>query len=121
RPAGGLLASLIVLLLLFFSALWYLSPSSGGKHFRLDQVRLLVAQGRVVDATFRDEDSRLAGHYKAGAPTPPGTPPPSQAADLPIDGGTFWTSYPSNGAVTSSLVEALQSAGAHVTVDGQSM
>ena len=118
--SGALLISLTVLLVVFFSAIFYLSPRSPGRHLRLDQVRALIGQGRVTDASFRDEDSRLVGHFSA-APPPAPNAAPAPPSDIPATKATFWTTYPSNGAVTASLVDALQSAGTKVSVDGQSM
>ncbi len=120
KPGVGLGISLGLLLVLFAGALVYLSPNSGGRHLRLDQVRMLVGQGRVTDATFRDEDNRLVGHFKEAPPPAAAAAPSAQAPDVPTDAGAFWTTYPANGAVTGALVEALQSSGTKVSIDGQS-
>ena len=124
RPAGrgftlALLAALIALLAAFFWCLSYLSPDAPGTRLALDQLQSLARQGRVVDATFHDEDARVVGSYRSVPAAAAGQPAPAPVPGLPTGEGEYWTSYPSGGAVTANLVEVLQSSGAHVEVDPQ--
>ena len=113
NPTRWLIATLVLLGVLFAAALGYLGADGPGQHLRLDQVRSLVAQGRVLDGTLRDQDSRLVGHLK---PVRTGAAP---GQSLPTASAAFWTALPSSGAVTAALVDSLQTSGAEVTVDSQ--
>jgi cell division protease FtsH len=132
RTALALLASLAALLAVFAWCLSYLSPSAEGRQLTLDQLGDLARSGRVVEATFRDEDSRIVGRYRAAVAvtvTPPAQPPAEgeqpattlapRPSTEPRGAGEFWTSYPSSGSVTARLIEQLEGAGAEVDIDDQ--
>jgi cell division protease FtsH len=134
RPSGrrgtiALLVSLVLLLAAFAWCLSYLSPASPGREFTIDQLGGMARAGRVSQASFRDEDSRIVGRYRTAPAvtiTPPVAPegqPPATVApaatSLPAGAGAFWVSYPSSGSVTARLVDQLEGAGARVEVDAQ--
>ncbi len=82
-----------------------IGPSSYGTQIPLSRAESLVAHRDVATAVLLDHDSRFELTTRAQEGLAP------QA---------LWTSYPSSGAVTQSLVTALSKSGANVIVDQQS-
>ncbi len=82
-----------------------IGPSSYGTQISLSRAESLVAHRDVATAVLLDHDSRFELTTRAQEGLAP------QA---------LWTSYPSSGAVTQSLVTALSKSGANVIVDQQS-
>src|SRR5262245_28496588 len=99
RAPVALLASLVLLLVLFLWALSYLGADQPGRHLTLDELAQATDQGEVDAVTFRDEDAVVVGTL--------------------ADGATFSVQYPSSDALTETLVRELAKSGAVVEVDGQ--
>ncbi len=136
----------LILLMLggFFAwSLGYVAPKPEGRRIRVDQLNLLAEEKRLATATFRDQDSQLAGTFLCAKPgsvakadTPPdpipGEPitaksgaarPRTRAplCDTGPPGGTerFWMSYPRSDTSTATLMQLAVTAGARVSVDPQ--
>src|SRR4051794_19544557 len=73
-------ASLLVLLVTFFSALGYLSADRPGQHLTLDQLNRLAAAKQIATLELRDQDAVAVGKTRRGT--------------------EFSVSYPSSDAVT---------------------
>ncbi|HME01525.1 MAG TPA: ATP-dependent zinc metalloprotease FtsH [Solirubrobacteraceae bacterium] len=95
----------IGLALTFALLLSSIGPSSYGTQISLSHAESLVLHKDVATAVLLDHDSRFELTTRAQEGLAP------QA---------LWTSYPSSGAVTQSLVSALSKSGANVIVDQQS-
>jgi cell division protease FtsH len=124
RPGARvwLAASLLVLLAAMGGCLWYLAPRTVGTELSVDALAGLMAEGRVAEATFLDEDARVVGSYVADAWAGEPAMPPALAADpaaAPTGTGTFWVSYPKSDTTTGLLLQSLTAVGARVEVDSQ--
>ena len=108
KLAYVLVATLAALLVAFWAALSYLRPDVAGTEVSIGRLSVLAEDKRLVRATFLDEDSIVTGSFTT--PSPSGGAPVSRH---------YWTAYPSNGAVTSLLLELTTKAGADVAVDAQ--
>jgi cell division protease FtsH len=107
KPAVlALVASVVVLLVLYGVALVFLSPSSPGREVSLDTLIEDTSAKRVTQAKFLDEDARIEGMLA-----------PANPAEAP---DRFWTSYPRSDAATNDLLRNLSGSGAKVSVDSQS-
>jgi len=95
----------IGLALTFALLLSSIAPSSYGTQISLSRAESLVAHKDVATAVLLDHDSRFELTTRAQEGLAP---------------EALWTSYPSSGAVTQSLVSALSKSGANVIVDQQS-
>jgi cell division protease FtsH len=123
----GLTATLLVLFGVFAGALNYLSATTAGRELTYDQLTALVRSGRVVEATFQDEDALVVGRFVA-TPLPSHAavrPSPTQtqsgaALPAPPGAGTFRLAYPKSDAVTGQLADDLVAGGARVAFDKQS-
>src|SRR4051794_33354879 len=107
----ALVASLAVLLVLFFLALTYLSPDRPGRKLTLSQLSTLADQGRVATAELRDQDAVVVAKFDPGAGD----------ATVPSNGGTASINYPASGTIDGQLVEQLRKGGADVSVNGQGL
>ncbi|HYV17266.1 MAG TPA: AAA family ATPase, partial [Conexibacter sp.] len=97
--ATGLLSAAIALVILFFVLLGNTRPESAGQPLALSQVFSLAHKHQVHDATLLDADARVVVVTR--------------------DGEVFWAAYPSSGAQTQALSDALQKSGATVAVKQQ--
>ena len=97
--ATGLLLGAIALTILFFVLLGATRPESPGTPVPLSQVFQLARASEVVDATLLDADDRIVIDTR--------------------DGQVLWAAYPSSGAQTQALTNALESGRAVVTVKQQ--
>src|SRR5690349_21229701 len=91
----GLLS--IVLFIVFFSMVGTLNPSSPGREAPLGQVLQAAQQRQVATATILDEDARIE--------------------ILTRSGQRAWAAYPKGEGQTSRLIDAMQKAGAVLSVD----
>jgi len=98
-----LACSLLALLLLYASALYFLRPASPGRQISLDALVRDAAAGEVTRAQFLDQDSRVTGVTARTGEAP----------------RRFWASYPKSDAATNDLLKSLLATDARVTVDGQ--
>ena len=94
-----MLASLVVLVVLFVVALGAAKADSPGDEVPLSTLLADVAAQKVPEATILDHDSRLVAT---------------------VEGKQIWASYPSSDAATDSLIKSLREGGTAVTVDQQS-
>jgi cell division protease FtsH len=125
----GLVVSGALLLALFFTSLAILFAPPAGRQVSVTQLAALAAGGRVVSATFLDEDSQVVATLrsvdaaKAAAATvkpDPALPPAVPQVDGVPDGAlTVRSAYPSNGAATNTTLQLLAASKARVTVDPQ--
>jgi cell division protease FtsH len=97
--AVGLMIAAITIAILFFALLGATKPSSSGTPLPLSSVFTLARRGDVTVATLLDQDSRVQVTTR--------------------DGNEFWSAYPSSGAQTSALSNALERGGAIVAVKQQ--
>src|SRR4051794_6789691 len=100
RAVLGLAASLLVLLVLFFASLSYLSADHPGRTVTLDQLGTLLHNRQVSSLELRDQDAVAVGQTTRKQ--------------------TFSVDYPSSDAVTDGLVKRAERADARVSVDLQS-
>src|SRR4051794_34816700 len=100
RAVLGLAASLLVLLVLFFASLSYLSADHPGRTVTLDQLGTLLHNRQVSSLELRDQDAVAVGQTTRKQ--------------------TFSVDYPSRDAVTDGLVKRAERADARVSVDLQS-
>jgi len=100
RTSLLLLASLLVLGVVFVVALRYTSPVQDGTQLRLDDVIRAAQDQAVVSATLHDVDHRITGTIQPGTIH-------------------FWSSYPASDAETPNLVETFVRGGSQVQVDSQ--
>ena len=122
----SLAATLLVLVITFAASLVVLFSSPDGKQVSLTQLSQLAAGGRVVSATFLDEDSQVVAKVRSveeasasRAADKAAAAKSVQVPGVPDDALTVRTAYPNNGATTNSTIQLLQSSGATVTVDPQ--
>jgi len=125
----GLIASALVLLAVFFTSLTVLFSDPAGKPVSVSQLASLATGGRVVSATFLDEDSQVVARLRsvddakalaATAKPDPALPPRVPHVDGISDGATtVRTAYPNNGSTTNTTMQLLQTSGAKVSVDQQ--
>jgi cell division protease FtsH len=90
----------VVLLILFFSLLGSIGPSSTGQKIPLSQVTTLAREHQIATATLLDHDSAVNVTTR--------------------DGGHYYAAYLSSGAQTQQLIAQLENGGAVVFVDQQS-
>ena len=134
----------VVLALLLGTFGWSLTYLFGsdpaGQPVDITELRALVDQGRVANATFYDEDNLVVGAFTACPPPPapaaparPGVPPaapvnrcpldPKFRSDSPVNSslleGQYKTAIPATGQLTGSLEQAIRSSGALVATDHQ--
>jgi len=116
---------LIVSLLLlgggFAWALNFLAPQPQGGRISLDQLLGLAEDGRIIDATFLDEDSMLTGSFSCSIPKKGAA---AHAAACPMgtkasDTADYWVPYPKSDLATGTLLQTVTKAGARVGVDPQ--
>lgn len=144
RLIYGLLSALVVLLILFFSALRYLEPSSSGIRLTISQLAALADEGRLETAFFHDQDAIITGRFAAegrdeesassrarGATkgdsartaadsgSGPSGAEPAEPSISPAGSGAYWVAYPENGALTAPLVAMVTDAKADASVDPQ--
>ena len=93
-----MLATLLVLVVLFVVTLRAAKPDARGEETALSQLVADTKAGKVKAATVRDHDARV---------------------ETTIDGKAVWAAYPGSDAATDSLLKTLQDASAVVTVDQQ--
>jgi cell division protease FtsH len=149
-PLTSLLAlASIALAIAFFVLLGSIGPSSRGAALPVSRVLTLAQGHEIAAATLLDHDNRVeivtranlsgaAGGSAAAGPAAraparggtqsvaPSTQPATQArqptaAGLAVASATaYWAAYPSSGAQTQQLLQALTRGGAAVAVDQQS-
>jgi cell division protease FtsH len=105
-PRLVLAATLVALFATLAAALSYLAPASPGRELSLSELSEHIDGGRVVEATFLDEDARITGRLSGGG-------------DGGQDPDGFWVAYPKSDSVTALLLQELTAAGAEVGVDAQ--
>jgi cell division protease FtsH len=110
-----LLASLVVLLAVFWAALTFLTPGAPGRQISIGGLGALAEQRRLASATFRDEDSIVTGTYVTGRTSAES----GLRGPAPAGAGAYWAAYPSSGSVTAILVQMATKADADVDVDPQ--
>ncbi|GAC1609316.1 MAG: hypothetical protein NVS3B26_09940 [Mycobacteriales bacterium] len=125
----SLVASLLLLVAFFLSALVLLFGSPTGTPVSVSQLAALAAAGRVETATFLDESSQVVATLRStraataaasadkGAPVSLKGPHVDGVPDAAV---TVRSAYPTNGSTTNSTMTLLESGGAKVTVDPQS-
>jgi cell division protease FtsH len=89
----------LFLVIVFFSLLGQIQPSSPGEKVPLSKVIKLTEDKQVEVATLLDQDSR--------------------AVVDTANGREIWAAYPSSNAQTNGLIRALSESGAVVTIDQQ--
>jgi cell division protease FtsH len=97
--ATGLLAGAVALTILFFALLGATRPESSGAPVPLSHVFQLARRRDVIDALLLDADNRVQVVTR--------------------DGELLWAAYPSSGAQTQALTDALARGRAVVTVKQQ--
>jgi cell division protease FtsH len=132
--AYGLIASLIVLLVIFGFCLSFVFGSEAqGKSVALNEVSALADQGRIKTAVLKDADNEVVIDYtvlddkvdpKTGKPTNIApidqTLPRTSPANDHLDRGKAHFALPSSGQAWTQLVSQLRSSGATYSVDKQS-
>ncbi len=105
RGPWVLATALLVLLLIYAGALFYLRPAAPGRALTLDALVQAAGDKRVETVRLLDEDARATGTVvlEEGKPAV-----------------RFWSSYPRSDAATNDLLKSLLGSGARVTVDSQS-
>ncbi len=98
--AWFLLAAAVGLLIVFFSLLGDIKPSSPGRQATLTEVTKLTRAERIGSVVMLDQDNRVVVRTDTGQ--------------------TLWAAYPATGANTGQLLARFQEAGARVVVDQQS-
>jgi cell division protease FtsH len=93
-----MLASLLVLAMLFFLALGAAKPDAPGREVSLSELLDDTAAQRVRTVRLLDHDGRIAAQ---------------------IGSERVWAAYPTSDATTQSLLDALRDGGATITVDQQ--
>ena len=124
RLVLGLAASLVVLLVVFLSALTYLFAGPGGKVVSADAVDKLSAGSRVSSAVLLDQDNQFVLHLRSSDDAVKLQNGSKEASPATIDGisnqaGTVRVAIPSNGSATARVQEVLKNGGATVTTDLQ--
>jgi cell division protease FtsH len=114
RRTYALLGTLGILAGVLIWSFAYGAPAPHGAHLRIDQLSKLATEGRVVDASFHDQDSQIVGHFTCSA-----TAAPTCGASNAKPTAEFWVSYPKSNVVTPLLLQALSDSGAHISVDPQ--
>ncbi|HEX9774406.1 MAG TPA: ATP-dependent zinc metalloprotease FtsH [Actinomycetota bacterium] len=100
KPLTASLGLLVVVLFAIYLALLAaIRPVEIGFESSVDALREHIANGRVVNATFYDEDARVMV--------------------MRDDALRFWTAYPRSDAQTAELMDSLLESGARVLVDQQ--
>jgi cell division protease FtsH len=124
RLVLGLTASLVVLLVVFASALTFLFSAPHGTTVALDDIDTLAAGSRIDSATLLDQDNRVvlrlrsvseAAALQAGSRQTA----PAKVAGVSDDAHTVLATLPGNGSATPRLIETLKTSGATVTTDQQ--
>jgi cell division protease FtsH len=95
----SLVLLVVVLFAVFFTMLGRIQPVTAGDQLSVDQFRAFTASGRIVSATFHDEDARVLVTTRIGS--------------------DYWVAYPRSDAQTADLIDSLVDAGARVTIDQQ--
>ena len=93
-----MLATLLLLVVLFTVMLRSAKPDAHGEEVALSQLTADTKAGKVKAARLRDHDARI---------------------ETTVDGKEVWAAYPRSDAATDSLLKTLQDAGATVVVDQQ--
>jgi cell division protease FtsH len=134
-----LVATLVVLLVFFLSALTVLFGTPAGRPVSISQLASLATSGRVESATFLDEDNAVVARLrsvedaaplaaaadKAAAANAKATgqvapaPHDPHVAGVPDGAITIRAAYPGNGSATSATIALLQGADVKTTVDPQ--
>ncbi len=113
----------LALAITFFVLLGSIGPSSSGAPLPISRVLTLAEHRQIAAATLLDHDNRVELLTKArlteGARR---TAVPGQGrVELPVAPSTaYWAAYPSSGAQTQQLLQALTRSGAPVSVTQQS-
>jgi cell division protease FtsH len=97
--ALGLMVAALTIAILFFALLGATKPTSSGRPLPLSAVFTLARREQISLATLLDEDARVQ--------------------IVTRDGDEFWSAYPSSGAQTATLSNALERGGAIVSVRQQ--
>jgi cell division protease FtsH len=112
----------IALAITFFVLLGSIGPSSHGAPLPISRVLTLAEHRQIAAATLLDHDNRVEIVTKASLTGSGRTNGPGGAnVELPVLPGTaYWAAYPSSGAQTQQLLQALTRSGAPVSVTQQS-
>jgi cell division protease FtsH len=111
----------VALAITFFVLLGSIGPSSRGEALPISRVLTLAQRKQIVAATLLDHDNRV--EIVTAANVSVGTRPGGGLArvELPVAPNTaYWAAYPSSGAQTQQLLQALTRGGAAVAIDQQS-
>ena len=124
RLVLSLVASLVVLFVVFITALTFVFSSASGPTVSLDAIDKLATGQRVQSATFLDQDNRVvlklrsvedAVLLQGGSKEAP----PAKVKGVTDGATTLRASLPSNGSTTQREQEILKAGGAIVTTDEQ--
>ena len=124
----------IALAITFFVLLGSIGPSSQGSQLPISRVLSLAEHKQIATATLLDHDNRVEVATKTSAEAPGieangGVAAGSGAAGSDVASGAavavkgdaeYWAAYPSSGAQTQQLLQALTRSGAVVEIDQQS-
>jgi len=95
----ALAASLLLLFVLLWASISYLTPNAVGRELSLNAFEKAVHDGRVRNAVILDEDARVTGTLDRAT--------------------SFWVAYPKNGTTLSALIASMSESGTRVEVDPQ--
>jgi cell division protease FtsH len=112
-----LAAASAALLILFFSLLGAIGPSSHGSQLPISRVLTLAQHRGITTAKLLDHDNRVQLTLRPGSEAEPATTGATGATPASLE---YWAAYPASGVQTQQLIQALGHSGATVTVDQQS-